>query len=471
MQSDKHMHNMRLQGLSDIGPTPIKSPLKLDNQEHLKSNFNQNILSELSKHMNQIQNISNNHQQLHIQATQKAENLQQAIQQLLQSQKQQEPNLLTYLSSMKEDMISPNNPSYIRHVESEGVTLWHCDLCNYKTEYASNLRIHSKSDKHKLAVQHFNHTSQFVEKNEKLKCPLCKIWFNKQEIGVLKMHLMTEHKVHISCVDAVMGLISEDTAEQANNDSMDVDVKKDNLLVKTEVVEKIPEVTNQSIPQTLIDALLNADKLSKKAEQERSQPKSAKVSPDSRNQSCDTVTSGTNSNSFSLSDEDSSKQEQEKLKLAPENTNLSLKIQPEEDEQTKLMPFLPNQLLLQNLQNNAMNDTLLTTSTEQIGQDDDSFLRVKPGPKPGGSRKPRTVFNDTQIQILMDSFKLSPYPNEHGIEKIAEMTQLDRRVIIIWFQNRRSKFKKKGDSHREFMQQQKEKVDIKRSLDFLSNVS
>ena len=61
------------------------------------------------------------------------------------------------------------------------------------------------------------------------------------------------------------------------------------------------------------------------------------------------------------------------------------------------MPYFPNQLLLQNLQNNAMNDTLLSTSDQGNLQDDDSFLRVKPGPKPGGSRKPRTVFNDTQI--------------------------------------------------------------------------
>ena len=224
------MHNMRLQGLTDIGPPPIKSPLKLDNQDQLKSNFNQNILSELSKHMNQIQNISNNHQQLHIQATQKAENLQQAIQQLLQSQqKQQEPNLLTYLS-MKEDMTSPNNPSYIRHVESDGVTLWHCDLCNYKTEYASNLRIHSKSDKHKLAVHHFSQSNSISEKVEKFKCPLCNVWFSKTEVGCLKMHLMTEHKVHISCVDAVMGLVCDDGVEKADKEPMEVDTKNDNLL-------------------------------------------------------------------------------------------------------------------------------------------------------------------------------------------------------------------------------------------------
>ena len=41
------------------------------------------------------------------------------------------------------------------------------------------------------------------------------------------------------------------------------------LLVKTEAIEKVPEVTNQSIPQTLIDALLKADKFSKETEQER----------------------------------------------------------------------------------------------------------------------------------------------------------------------------------------------------------
>jgi len=48
--------------------------------------------------------------------------------------------------------------SFIRAVEddsgSKRGTIWHCDLCSYKTEYASNLRIHSKSDKHRLAVAH-----------------------------------------------------------------------------------------------------------------------------------------------------------------------------------------------------------------------------------------------------------------------------------------------------------------------------
>ena len=44
-------------------------------------------------------------------------------------------------------------------------TLWYCELCNYKTEYASNLRIHSKSDKHRLALQHKLQKDQSEDSN------------------------------------------------------------------------------------------------------------------------------------------------------------------------------------------------------------------------------------------------------------------------------------------------------------------
>ena len=68
---------------------------------------------------------------------------------------------------------------------------------------------------------------------------------------------------------------------------------------------------------------------------------------------------------------------------------------------------------------------------------------MKPGPKPGGTRKPRTVFNEVQVRALTENFEASPYPSEHDVEKISLQTGLDRRVIIIWFQNRRSKHKKR----------------------------
>ena len=72
---------------------------------------------------------------------------------------------------------------------------------------------------------------------------------------------------------------------------------------------------------------------------------------------------------------------------------------------------------------------------------------MKPGPKPGGTRKPRTVFNEDQIRALTENFEASPYPSEHDVEKISLQTGLDRRVIIIWFQNRRSKYKKRIPDH------------------------
>ena len=49
---------------------------------------------------------------------------------------------------------------------------------------------------------------------------------------------------------------------------------------------------------------------------------------------------------------------------------------------------------------------------------------------------------------MTENFEASPYPSEHDVEKISLQTGLDRRVIIIWFQNRRSKYKKRiPESH------------------------
>lgn len=65
-----------------------------------------------------------------------------------------------------QELIDPNNtfngvapPPFIKIIENTNThshhkTLWFCELCNYKTEYPSNLRIHSKSDKHRLALAH-----------------------------------------------------------------------------------------------------------------------------------------------------------------------------------------------------------------------------------------------------------------------------------------------------------------------------
>merc|ERR1712203_165617 len=53
----------------------------------------------------------------------------------------------------------------------------------------------------------------------------------------------------------------------------------------------------------------------------------------------------------------------------------------------------------------------------RVNGSDNAFSRVKPGPKPGGSRKPRTVFSELQMRVLTENFEKSPYPSEHDVKK------------------------------------------------------
>merc|ERR1712176_32262 len=135
--------------------------------------------------------------------------------------------------------------------------------------------------------------------------------------------------------------------------------------------------------------------------------------------------------------------------------------QQQQNQLSQLSPTLPNTTLTDSPPNPEKLPTTPTSASD--------FTRVKPGPKPGGSRKPRTVFSDLQIQVLSEGFDASPYPSELEVEKMSDMTGLDRRVVIIWFQNRRSKYKKKGDAHREMMIKHRDQFEMLRTIEERNN--
>ena len=78
---------------------------------------------------------------------------------------------------------------------------------------------------------------------------------------------------------------------------------------------------------------------------------------------------------------------------------------------------------------------------------------IKPGAnhtkakKRRSEKKPRvrTVLSEQQVNTLTFYYKQDPRPTTQVKEKIAEETALPKKVISVWFQNRRCKDKKKQD--------------------------
>ncbi|KAG5900384.1 hypothetical protein JTB14_033832 [Gonioctena quinquepunctata] len=57
-------------------------------------------------------------------------------------------------------------------------------------------------------------------------------------------------------------------------------------------------------------------------------------------------------------------------------------------------------------------------------------------------RKKTTISRDQQM-ILQNAFDIAPFVDKDRLMDLIEDTGLDRKVIKIWFQNRRQKAKKK----------------------------
>ena len=63
----------------------------------------------------------------------------------------------------------------------------------------------------------------------------------------------------------------------------------------------------------------------------------------------------------------------------------------------------------------------------------------------------RTVFSDRQLKILNEAYSENPKPNLQKKEQLCKVTGLSLRVLIIWFQNQRSKNKQKATEHAQQM--------------------
>eukprot|EP00117_Sycon_ciliatum_P033320 scpid41955/ scgid3932/ LIM/homeobox protein Lhx5; Homeobox protein LIM-2 &gt; LIM/homeobox protein Lhx5 len=57
-------------------------------------------------------------------------------------------------------------------------------------------------------------------------------------------------------------------------------------------------------------------------------------------------------------------------------------------------------------------------------------------------RGPRTHIKPEQLSVLMNTFQRNPKPPKHVQERVAKETGLTKRVVQVWFQNKRSKEKR-----------------------------
>lgn len=51
---------------------------------------------------------------------------------------------------------------------------------------------------------------------------------------------------------------------------------------------------------------------------------------------------------------------------------------------------------------------------------------------------------DSQVEVLMESFKTNPYPPKEYKDKLAESLNISRKIINRWFVNMRRKKLKEG---------------------------
>ncbi|XP_062616125.1 paired mesoderm homeobox protein 2A-like [Saccostrea cucullata] len=90
-------------------------------------------------------------------------------------------------------------------------------------------------------------------------------------------------------------------------------------------------------------------------------------------------------------------------------------------------------------------------------------MGVSDGDKKAAS-KPRTKYSPEQLELLEGAFCNSQYPDTETLEDLADKLEITTDKVSVWFQNRRSKFKRQSkDSHVAWMRKQFYNTDMRSS--------
>merc|ERR1739844_429228 len=60
----------------------------------------------------------------------------------------------------------------------------------------------------------------------------------------------------------------------------------------------------------------------------------------------------------------------------------------------------------------------------------------------GKSKRARTSFKHHQLRIMKAHFQINQNPDSRGLKMLSQKTQLDKKVLQVWFQNARAKWRR-----------------------------
>ncbi|XP_061175947.1 retinal homeobox protein Rx1-like [Saccostrea echinata] len=83
--------------------------------------------------------------------------------------------------------------------------------------------------------------------------------------------------------------------------------------------------------------------------------------------------------------------------------------------------------------------------------------------------KPRIKYSPEQLELLEGAFRSSQYPDTETLDDLADKLDISTDKVSVWFQNRRSKFKRQSkDSHVAWMRKQFYNSDMRSSCQVIS---
>ncbi|GMT05029.1 hypothetical protein PENTCL1PPCAC_27203, partial [Pristionchus entomophagus] len=106
---------------------------------------------------------------------------------------------------------------------------------------------------------------------------------------------------------------------------------------------------------------------------------------------------------------------------------------------SKLSPALRTAKKEQSISDDAINKILVNLEYDEGSQ---PFSTSNGGSNNGRSKRMRTSFKHHQLRTMKNYFNLNHNPDAKDLKQLATKTGLSKRVLQVWFQNARAKFRR-----------------------------